>query len=616
MTGQSTARQFVHKSRTEPPGPQSVFTIILPVFKRHRIRLLAGFAALLCVDFLQLTVPRILKSGVDSLAQGAATEKTLVLLSGLIILIALGAFFFRFSWRFLIIGFSRLLEHDLRKRLFSRMLSLDRTFFEYRPTGDIMAHMTNDLNAVQMACGMGMVATVDAFVVSGVAIGFMFNINIKLTLLSLIPMPFLIILTKFLSRRLHYRFDKVQSQFSLLTEFARSAISSIRLVKAYTLESHQHDEFESLGRQYVQNNLYVAVIQGFLFPASVLISNSSILIILFGGGYLTIEKSISIGDFVAFVTYLQMLTWPMMAVGWVTNIARRGVTSLRRINVLLNAVSSLPILTEREQDFMPWDTTEHKQERVVLHSSPVFVFNNLTFFYPKRSTPSLHKVTFAIDKKVTAIAGRTGSGKSTLCKLITRMYPVNDNGLFLNGRDINTIPIATVRSLVAYASQEPVLFSDTISANIRIGNERATIKDIETAAGAAAIHEEILAFPDQYETRIGEKGVALSGGQRQRLAIARALVSNRPFLLFDDVFSAVDVETEERIISGVLNYSRTKTIVFVSNRQKLLSLAQEVIVMEQGRIIDKGRHESVIQRCDLYNSMITRQSFEITGFGN
>jgi ATP-binding cassette subfamily B protein len=438
----------------------------------------------------------------------------------------------------------------------------------------------------------------------------MIHINFKLTLLALLPMPLLVYSTKKLSRQLHHRFDTAQSQFSLLTEFARNAIVSIRLVKAYTMEQQQVTQFCKLGASYMQTNLKVAVIQGLLLPAANLVGNAGLLIILFYGGYLTIIQSISIGDFAAFVTYLQMLIWPLMAVGWVTNITQRGLTSLRRIHLLLNAVSKLPPPHKNLQ------TETRKTADAILCTTvtqpTVFSFRNLDFFYPGSKKPSLSNISFDTDKKIIGISGRTGSGKSTLCKVLTRMYAIDDKKMFLNGYDVNTLDIFSVRSHIAYVSQEPILFSNTLAANIRIGNQHATEKEIIHAATAASFHEDILLFPKQYETLIGEKGITLSGGQRQRLAIARALISNRPLLLLDDVFSTVDVETEQKIISGILNYLKETTVIFVSNRQKLLALTNEVLFLENGLLVDKGSHETLIKRCNLYQSMVKRLFYQQT----
>ena len=394
----------------------TLLSLLLPLFRKHRWRLLVGFFALILVDFLQLTIPRILKTGIDSLSTASASSGLLLKLGSLIFFIALLIVLLRFVWRTLIIGFSRYLERAVRNRIFNHIIGMDQPFFEKRTTGDIMAHTSNDLAAVQMACGMGMVAAVDAIVLSVAAIGFMVHIHPMLTLAALLPMPILAISTRLLSAKLHHRFNIVQEQFSLLTEFARSTTISVKLTKAYTLEAIQAREFDRIGKKYASANIRVAMVQGLLFPASTLIGNLGLLVILVFGGRLAIGNVITMGDFVAFITYLQMLIWPMMAVGWVANLLQRGVTALRRIHTL---ISSAPLLLE------PSGPTV---EAIEQHH---FTISHLSFSYPTSSRKELTDVSFTLDSGIIGITGRTGSGKTTLCKLIMRLYPVaGRNNLF------------------------------------------------------------------------------------------------------------------------------------------------------------------------------------------
>lgn len=552
--------------------------------------------ALVSVDFLQLTIPRILKFGIDSLSDETATSELLLRLGAIIVLIALMIVALRFVWRTLIIGFSRYLERGVRNRIYGHILGMDQPFFEKRSTGDIMAHTSNDLAAVQMACGMGMVAAVDALVLCVAAIGFMVAIHPTLTLMALLPMPILAISTKLLSGRLHHRFNTVQEQFSVLTEFARSTLVSVKLTKAYTLQSIQGNEFDRLGQKYVKANIQVAMVQGLLFPASTLIGNLGLLAILFYGGKLAIQDVISMGDFVAFITYLQMLIWPMMAVGWVTNLMQRGVTALRRVH---NLVSSEPQLVEPEDA----DTTEPVRE----HG---FRLEHLDFSYPGSSSNQLTDISFRIDSGFLGITGRTGSGKTTLCKLLVRLYPVDDDQLFYGDRDVNRLGIDRVRSNIGYVGQEPILFSDTIEANIGFGREGASKSDIERAARDAGIHDEILEFSDGYESEIGERGVTLSGGQRQRIALARALLSNRPVLVIDDGLSAVDTDTESRILETLRNRLQARLVIIVSNRVKLLSMTDRILVIDQGRLVSDAPHAQLLDENPFYQAMYHKQMIQ------
>lgn len=571
-----------------------VLAMLRPIFSRYAARLAFGLAALIGVDFLQLVIPRLLKRAVDELAAGTATGATLVTISSIVIAVGVGAALLRFCWRSLIIGFSRLLERDIRNRIYAKVLEMDRPFLEKRTTGDIMAHISNDLQAVQMACGIGLVSAVDALVMSVAAIGFMLYINPLLTLLALLPMPFLAICTRVLTRRLHNRFNLVQEQFSLLTEFVRSTLSSIRLVKAYTMENLQEGEFDTLGQKYVRSNIRVAVINGLLFPVATLVGNVGMLLVLYFGGRFAIEAKITLGDFVAFVTYLYMLIWPMMAIGWVANLTQRGLTSLRRIH---NLVTAVPLL--RDEGSADWQV-----------ANPRFSLESLTFTYGQATRPALRDINLQLDEGIFGLTGRTGSGKSTLCNLLARQYPVPDGCLFFAGHDVNTLSLTTVRCKIAYVGQEAVLFSDSIAANIAYGQPDADSREIVAAAREAAIHEEIVALPEGYDTVIGERGVTLSGGQRQRLALARALLTDRPILIIDDALAALDVETEHEVVRSIVNRQKRKLIVVVSQRVKLLSETDRIYILEKGRLLEQGSHAELLAQSTLYQTMHEKQARE------
>jgi ATP-binding cassette, subfamily B, multidrug efflux pump len=587
-----TPRQQKLRQNSATPSLGRLLRHILPLFKQYKLRLFIGFAALLAVDFLQLTIPRILKKGVDSLTDNSAGQDMLIQYALFIVIIALFVALLRFIWRYTIIGFSRYLERAIRNRIFSHILRMDETFFETRTTGDIMAHASNDLTAVQMACGMGLVAAVDALVMTIAAIAFMAVIHVELTLLALLPMPFLAVFTRILSARLHRRFNTVQEQFSLLTEFTRSTLVSVRLIKAYTMEKFQTREFDTLGRKYVKSNLQVARVQGLMFPIATLVGNMGMLLILFFGGRLVISDAISMGDFVAFITYLYMLIWPMMAIGWVTNLVQRGITSLTRIDRLM---TEKPALLDPPGE-------------IFTSSTPTYSLKNFTFSYPSTDTAVLRDINLEIGPGIHGVTGRTGSGKSTLCKVLARLYPVQDNSLFFEGKDVNTLPLDTIRSHIGYVAQEPVLFSNTIGANIKLGNPGINDKAMKEAARLAAIHDDIQTFPHQYETVIGERGVKLSGGQRQRLALARALLVDRPILLIDDGLSAVDVETEHEIFAKLKEHLQGKTVVIISNRIKLLTMTDHIIILEEGAIAADGTHDELLEQSSFYRAMFQKQT--------
>lgn len=567
--------------------------LVVPFFRQYRLQLLLGFLSLLAVNGLQLVIPRIIKHAVDSLQNADISGSTLLRLGIMIFGIAVIIAVFRFGWRIMILGFSRHLEKDFRNWLFSHLLTLDRIFFQRRTTGEIMALATNDLAAVQLAGGMGLVAFADALVLSIAALSFMAYIHPGLTLIAIIPMPLLVILTRFLSGRLHRYFKKVQEQFSSLTEFARISINSIQMIKAYTLEKTQAERFDAMGKEYVMDNLRLARVQGTLFPVSGLIANTSMLLVLFFGGRLTIQGIITIGDFVAFTSYLFMLTWPMMALGWVTNLFQRGATSLQRIRDILD---ERPVFAE------PSDPRPAPAKVSAISVS------SLGFSYPGQHELILSEITMEIREGILGIVGRTGSGKTTLCHLLARLYPVEDGTLFWDGLDVNSLDLAEMRKKIALVPQDITVFSDTVRANIIMGKPGASQEEIEAVARAAAVHAEIMALPQGYATRIGEKGVKLSGGQRQRIALARALISDRPVIIIDDGLSAVDIETEHEIIHSMRPFTKDRICIIVSHRLAPLAQADGLIVMEKGKIIAQGSHEHLLQANRFYATIYEYQT--------
>jgi ATP-binding cassette subfamily B protein len=427
---------------------------------------------------------------------------------------------------------------------------------------------------------------------TGAAIAFMAYIHPGLTLLALAPMPVLAILTGLLSAMLHKRYNRVQEQFSDLTEFARSTLMAIRLIKAYTQEERQTEQFDRLGKDFVRNNIRLAMVQGVLTPFSTLIASTSLLLVLAIGGRLTISGAITIGDFVAFMTYLGLLTWPMMAMGWVANLFQRGITSLHRISRVMDEE---PLLREPENP-LPITAVTGLSVR------------HLSFRYAGQMTMALDDLSLDISPGLLGIVGRTGSGKSTLCQLLARLYPVPDDTLFLAEIDYNRLPLAELRQKIAYVPQETILFSDTIRTNIAFGRPGATDAEIIQAARAAGIHGEIEAFPHGYQSRVGEKGLLLSGGQRQRIALARALLLDRPIVIIDDGLSAVDTDTEHHIIDNFATWLPGRICILVSHRVAPLLAAERIIVMEKGRIAAQGSHLQLLEISPFYRTIYQHQT--------
>lgn len=579
---------FTHSIRFAAAG-----RLIRPTFLRYRWRLAAGFASLVGVNMLQLFIPRLSKTAIDQLDKGIATHQGLLKLCLIIIMLAIGTGICRFGWRYLVLGFSRIMERDLRCRMFSHLLTLDRTYYLKNPTGQIMALATNDINAVQLAGGMGLIAFADALFMTTATLAFMSFIHPGLTLLAILPMPLLVVLTSWLSGKLHLRFKRVQEEFGQLTEFARTTIATIRLVKAHTQEVSQTRRFDQLGRGYISDSMKLATIHGVLWPVSGLIASFSLFLVLWFGGRLTIEGTITIGDFVAFTSYLFMLSWPMMALGWVVNLFQRGATSLERLEAVFAA---------RPQISIPEHPLAAPSPPKELH------LRGLSFSYPGEQKQTLHDITLTLPVGLTGLAGATGSGKSTVCLILARLFPVSDGAFFLDETDCNRLSPASVHEHIAYVPQETILFAETISANIALGRPEARPEEIEQVARLAAIHDEISRMPGGYQAKIGERGVQLSGGQRQRLALARALLLDRPILIIDDGLSAVDTDTEQIIIANLLPLLTNRICLFVSHRIAPLVHARQIYILEAGRITDSGSHQDLSKRNMYYRQITEHQT--------
>ena len=578
-----------------PPSSRKATTLadlwglIAPIFRRHALRVALGLVTLIAVDVLQLIIPTFVQKAIDALAAGTATGPFLERIAWAVVIIAVSMAVLRFVWRSMLIGFSRILERTLRNQLFAHLVRMDQPFFERRTTGDLMAHASNDLPVIQMAFGMGVVAVVDILVLSLTALGFMVTIDLKLTLIVLLPMPVLVVCTRKLAAMLHRRVNVVQEQFSGMTEFARATLSAIRLIKACTLERFQSRHFERLGLDYVAGNLAVARVQGLLAPASTLVGSAGLLLLLYFGGCFVIEGRVSIGAFVAFISYLSTLIWPMMAVGWVANLAQRGLTSLRRLHRIL---AEQPCVETGPCRVLP-------PSRKLVCS-----LRSLDFSYPGSSEPALRDFNLELGPGLTGLTGRTGAGKSTLCKLILRLYPLPPGMLFFQGEEATGLTQASIRNQIAWAGQESFLFAGSIADNIALGKPEASLAEIRAAARLAAIDEEIMAFQGGYGATIGERGIKLSGGQKQRLALARALLCQRPMLLIDDGLSAVDVATEQAILDNL--QAQDCTVLLISHRINVLCRCQRVVILEEGAISACGTHEALLSH-PFYKTMLEKQ---------
>lgn len=562
----------------------------------NRWRILVGLIALLIVDVLQLFIPRVIKYVIDELTLGMASPSRLFFYGIEVLLLALGIGGFRYIWRYFLLGAARRMEKALRDRLFIHLQTLSSSYFSHTKVGDLMAHATNDIEAVRMSLSLGIVFLVDTIILGILTIFFMIYIHPQLTLFAILPMPLITLITLLFSRTIHRRFEILQKTFASLTERVRETISGIRMIKAYVLEEKEKEKLSHLSRDYIQKNLNVTKVWGMFFPIILFFSNLSLAIVLYLGGKLTIFQSISTGDFVAFMSYLGLLAWPMMALGWAINVIQRGSASMGRLNRIFEET---PEIFDAPKT-LPLSLLEGKIE-----------MKGLTFTPGNGGPPLLQDIRLTIQKgEGIVIVGRTGSGKTVFCNLVSRILEPPKGYLFFDDVEVHEIPLEVLRRSIGCVPQDTFLFSDTIRENIAFGKPDATDKEIIEAARLAQIYDEVMEFPDGMNTVIGEKGITLSGGQRQRIAIARAILMNPPIFILDDALSSVDIQTEERILKGLEKFLQGKTSILITHRIAPLRRADRIIVLEEGKIAEIGDHQTLLSQKGVYTQLYWQSQLE------
>ncbi|MGN0143182.1 MAG: ABC transporter ATP-binding protein [Roseburia sp.] len=575
----------------------NTFHFIFQYIKKHRFQYIAGIITLFVVDFANLFIPQMTGTITDGLTahtmDWSGVKSCLLIIFLLGLTLAVG----RFLWRFFLFGAARSIERELRNDMFSHLEEMDVEYYNEHKTGDLMTRFTSDLNSIRMAIGPAVIEIFDATVMTVMVICQMMRyVSIRLTLAAIIPMILICIGEIYYGKLMHPRYLKRQEAISNLTDFVQESFSGVRVIKAFVRERAEFYAFSKENRNTMDKTLHVVKLQSIVMPLLDVVIGLSSLITLIYGGYLALVGEITLGRFVAFNQYINMLVWPMLACGDAINMFSQGAASIRRVQEILHAK---PEVFDHE-DVADVDTLKGE-----------ITFSHLTFLHHGHTEPTLKDISLHVPAGTTlAIIGRTGNGKSTLVNLLLRLYNTRPGMILFDGQDINTIPVKTLRENIAYVPQDNFLFSDTLKSNIAFGVEGEDMESITRATRAACIHDNIVAFPDGYETIVGERGVTLSGGQKQRSSIARALMKDSPILILDDSLSAVDTDTEEHILRNLKENRRGKTTILIAHRISTIQNADIIMVLEDGSAKEVGTHEELIARNGIYKDMFEKQQLE------
>jgi len=573
----------------------NTFIRLFPYLYRYRRKIIVGTIFITLSNGIGVLNPRVVQKAIDYLSDDIAINQLLIY-AGLVILIAIGQGLFRFLMRQTVIVGSRLIENDFRNDLFAHLQKMSARFFQSMPTGDIMSRMTNDLNAVRSVLGPGIMYSINTIVTFVFVIWMMLLISPGLTLISLIPIPIMAYFVYRFGMKIHERYKKIQAHFSKISTKAQENLSGIRIVKSYVQEESEIKDFNRLNQEYIEKNMSFVRVYAAFHPMMMFIVGLGVVLVLLIGGTLIMRGSITLGEFVAFSLYQAMLVWPSIALGWVVGIFQQGAASMERINDIL----------DQEPDIR--DESELSDIETIYGD---IRFADLNFSYSTDGPVVLREIALHVAPgKILAIVGRTGSGKSSIMHLLTRTYNPPRGTVFIDGNDILDIPLFILRQHIGYIPQETFLFSETIGENLVFGIENVDQETIEKAATYAEIHESISEFPDAYETLLGERGINLSGGQKQRLSLARAIIREPKILLLDDALSAVDTLTEEKILNNLKKVMENKTCIWISHRISAIMNADHIIVLDDGRIIEEGTHDELLNIGGIYADLFEKQQLE------
>lgn len=574
------------------------FLTLKDFFKEHKWNYAIGIFWLLLIDGVQLTIPLIFKALTDAFQNNTITTNGAIKFASLIVATGLATAIGRYFWRMNIIGSSRKLEYYLRKKLFNHLLTLSPNYFNTNKTGDLMAHAVNDINAVRMAAGPGTVMIVDSTFMMVLSLIMMVRTtSFRFAAVTLFVLPFVIIFVTFFGKIIHKKFRIVQGAFSNLTETIQESFSGIRVIKSFVQEDLEFESFTTVNQDNLEKNLDLVKTSGLFRPFIQFISSISFLLVILYGGREVILNRISLGDFIAFNSYLGLIVWPMMALGQVINILQRGAASLDRINDILNVEAEIVNIDN------PVELTEPAGK---------IEFNNVSFKYKNTDTYAIKDINFKLESgKSLALVGRTGSGKSTIVNLILRLYDIEKGEIKFDDINIKNLSLESLRNNIGYVPQDNFLFSTTLEENIGFSfDDDLDRDDVIDASKMAQVYENIIEFPKGFDTVLGERGVTLSGGQQQRTSIARALIKNPALLILDDSLSSVDTETEEKILKNLDNRLKTKSSIIISHRISTIKDCDEIIVLDDGQIMERGTHEELLALNGIYTDLNEKQLLE------
>lgn len=565
-------------------------------FVRYKSKLGWGIIFIIFSNIGMVYVPLLLKDAINVLQEKITTEK-LIFYAGLIVVTSLISGIFRYYIRQTIIVVSREIEYDLRFDFWQKIQHLPLKYFQNNSTGNIMAHATNDINAVRMFIGPAVMYSIDTGIRLIMVITIMISLDVSLTLYSLLPLPLLSILVYKVGKVIHEKYTLIQEKFSDITTKAQENFSGIRVVKSYVREEGEINEFRKLSNEYLQRNMNMIRYQAVIHPILFLITGLSIIIVIWLGGYKVISKEINLGEITAFIAYLNILIWPMIAFGWVINIIQQAEASMKRLNKIFTEPNEI-----EDSENTINSVTEIKGD---------IEFKNVSFKYGEHLPFVLDNINLKIRKGSTlAIMGFTGTGKTTFVNMIPRLYDVTEGQVLIDGVDVRKIPLDVLRTNIGLVPQESFLFSDTAANNISYGLRETNKEKVVTVSKIAAFDKDVSSFPQRYDTIVGERGITFSGGQKQRASVARALAIDPKILILDDSFSAVDTHTEEEILTNLKSFMKDRTSIIISHRISTVKDSDKIIVLDKGKIAEQGTHDELVALNGIYADLHFKQLLE------